>query len=396
MILKKRLGVVFAVVFVDFLGLSFILPLYPELSSRFGLSAFEITLLAALYALMQFIFSPVFGRLSDRLGRKPVLLLSSLGTAISFLFFGLAKSVLVLFVARIINGIFGASVAVAQAYIADTTEHEERTEGMGIVGAALGLGLILGPAISGFLGKFGFGAPAFGAAIVTLTNFFLIAFFLEESLKKEFRTKRKLTLRHFNLERFKDIVKHPFVGRVIATYFLAMFALAEMQHIAILFAESRFHLTVAESGLFFAFIGVVLILVQGFLVGRAEKFLGESRIVLLGILFMTVGSFLIPTAERIWTITLFAGLVVLGAGLYLPAINSLVSKNSSHREQGEIFGITQSLIGIALILGPIIGGFLFDFLGSGSPFFLAGIFTLLSFYYAWKVFKILKVSNREF
>ena len=381
---------------MDFLGLSFILPLYPELAQRFGFSATVVTLLAASYALMQFIFSPILGRLSDRVGRKPVLLLTSLGTVASFVFFGLAGSVWMLFVARIFNGIFGASMAVAQAYIADSTGSHERTEGMGAVGAALGLGLIFGPAMSGFLGKFGFGAPAFGAAALALINTLFIGLFLEESLKKEHRASRSIAFFQFSLEQFRKIWRHRLLGNILRVYFLATFALAGTQHIAILFAESRFHLTAAEAGYFFALIGLVLVLAQGFLVGRLERFMGEARVVLWGTLLMAAGYFLAPLAERIWTIALFGGLVAFGAALYLPAVNALVSKNSSRSEQGEVFGITQSLVGIALVGGPVLGGFLFDFLGSGAPFFAAGFFTLFSFFYGWKILGVLKFANREF
>ena len=176
--LNKKLGAIFAVVFIDFLGFSFILPLYPDIAERFGISATSIALLASSYALMQFLFSPIFGRLSDRFGRRPILLLSSLGSAISLALFGWASSVWLLFVSRILNGIAGSSVAVAQAYIADVTGQEERTGGMGLLGAALGLGLVLGPALSAFFGRFGLGAPAYGAAALSLVNFIIIAHFL--------------------------------------------------------------------------------------------------------------------------------------------------------------------------------------------------------------------------
>ena len=165
-----KTGVIFSIVFVDFLGLSFILPLYPELANKFGLSATLITILSASYALMQFLFSPILGRLSDRFGRKPILVVTSLGTAVSFVLFGWANSVWLIFASRILNGIFGSSVAVAQAYIADVTGKHERAEGMGVIGAALGLGLIIGPAMSVFLGHFGFGVPAYAAAAITFLN----------------------------------------------------------------------------------------------------------------------------------------------------------------------------------------------------------------------------------
>ncbi|MDP3764150.1 MAG: MFS transporter [bacterium] len=385
-----KTGVIFSIVFVDFLGLSFILPLYPELASRFGLSATLITLLSASYALMQFIFSPILGRLSDRIGRKPVLVVTSLGTAVSFLLFGWANSVWLIFASRILNGIFGSSVAVAQAYIADVTGRHERTEGMGTIGAALGLGLIFGPAMSGFLGHFGFGAPAYGAAILTFLNSIFVIFFLKESLAKNLRVKKKILNLEIHIKNIAEVLKHPLMGRIMLTYFLAMFALASVQNIATLFAEERFHLTIAEIGIVFALIGLVLLLAQGFLVGRLVKYTGESVIVVLGIFLSMLGYFMTPTIEYIWLVLIAAGFMALGVGLCIPALNSLISKNASGKEQGEIFGAAQSLIGFALIFAPIFGGGLYDLFGSGSPFFAAGFITLIALYFALVVFGKLK------
>ncbi len=392
-----KTGVIFSIVFVDFLGLSFILPLYPEIASRFGLSATLITLLSASYALMQFIFSPILGRLSDRVGRKPILVVTSLGTAASFLLFGWANSVWLIFASRILNGIFGSSVAVAQAYIADVTGKNERTEGMGTIGAALGLGLIFGPAMSGFLGHFGFGAPAYGAAVLTFLNSIFVIFFLKESLAKNLRVKKKILNLEVHFKNLAEVLKHPLMGKIMLTYFLSMFALASVQNIATLFAEERFHLTIAEIGIVFALIGLVLLLVQGFLVGRMVKRIGESKIVTLGIFLAAIGYIMTPTIEYVWFVLVSAGFMALGIGLIIPALNSLISKNASREEQGEIFGVAQSLIGLALIFAPIFGGGLYDLFGSGSPFFAAGVITLVAFYFSLSVLnKLKRVEKRDF
>ena len=388
-------GVIFTVVMVDFLGLSFILPLYPALAERFGLSATLITLLAASYALMQFLFSPVLGHLSDRLGRKPILVLSALGTAGSFFLFGWAGSVWLIFLSRILNGIFGSSVAVAQAYMADITPKEERTQGMGLLGAALGLGLIFGPAMSGFLGNFGFGAPAYGAALISFLNSFLVMFFLKESLPKELRSKKKIFSSNIHFKQLTEALKHPLMGNILVTYFLSAFALAAVQNIAILFAEKRFHLTLTESGYFFAFLGVVLVLTQGFLVGKLVKKSGEAKVVLAGLILITMGYIATPLIEYIGFMVFAAGFIGFGAGLYLPAINSLISKNAAHGEQGGIFGVTQALVSAALIAGPVFGGGLYDVLGSGSPFFAAAIVTLTALYFSLKVLKKLRRVEKE-
>lgn len=392
-----KTGVIFSIVFVDFLGLSFILPLYPEIANRFGLSATLITILSASYALMQFLFSPMLGRLSDRFGRKPILVITSLGTAVSFLLFGWAKSVWLIFASRILNGIFGSSVAVAQAYIADVTGRHERTEGMGTIGAALGLGLIIGPAMSGFLGHFGFAAPAYGAAAVTFLNSIFVIFFLKESLAKNLRVKKKILSLEMHTKQLVEVLKHPLMGRVMLTYFLAMFALASVQNIATLFAEERFHLSITEMGVVFASVGLVLLLVQGFLVGRIVRYSGESKVALMGIFLAAAGYTIVPTIRYVWLVLFSAGLIALGIGLFVPALNSLISKNASREEQGEIFGVAQSLIGMALVVAPVFGGGLYDLFGSGSPFFAAGAITLISLYFALSVFnKLKRVEKRTF
>lgn len=385
-----KTGVIFSIVFVDFLGLSFILPLYPALASKFGLSATLITLLSASYALMQFIFSPILGRLSDRIGRKPILVITSLGTAASFMLFGWANSVWLIFASRILNGIFGSNVAVAQAYIADITGKHERTEGMGTIGAALGLGLILGPTMSGFLGHFGFGAPAYGAAALTFLNSIFVIFFLKESLAKNLRVKNKILSLGVHFKQLVEVLKHQLMGRIMLTYFLVIFALSLVQNIATLFGEERFHLTIAEIGVVFALIGSVLLLVQGFLVGRLVKYKGESKVVILGICFNVVGYIMTPTIEYVWFVLISTGIMALGTGLCVPALNSLISKNASHEEQGEIFGVAQSLIGVALIFAPVFGGGLYDLLGSGSPFFAAGAISLIALYFSFSVLRRLK------
>ncbi len=180
------------------------------------------------------------------------------------------------------------------------------------------------------------------------------------------------------------------MSALLINYFLAMLGISIMQNVAGLFANQRFHLTLSETGYFFAYIGIIMIAVQGVMVGRLAKFSGETIIIVLGLILATLGYFLIPTSRMIWTIIATAGVAAAGVGLYIPSVNSLISKNSSVKEQGEIFGVAQSLVGLALIFGPVMGGFLYDNLGSGSPFFAAGLITLASLFFALKGFKKLR------
>mgnify|MGYP001617860728 CR=1 FL=1 len=393
---RKKLAVIFVAVFIDFLGLSFILPLYPEIADKFGLSATLITLLTASYAMMQFLFSPILGRLSDRFGRKPILIISSLGTAASFIIFGLANSVWLLFASRLFNGIFGSSAAVAQAYISDVTEKSERTKGMGLMGTALGLGLVFGPSLSAVLGGYGYGGPAFGAVAITLLNSIMIIIFLKESLAKGLRKKERVFgILKFKISGFSEILRHKLMGGLVGAYFLLMFGIAAVQSIAVLFVDKRFHLTLQENGYMFALVGLFMILTQGFLVGRIERKVGESVTMIVGIILLIFGYFVTPTIENISVIIIGAGLISVGIGLCIPAVNSLVSKNASEDEQGEVFGLVQGLIGLALIIAPVFGGILFDIFGSGSPFFAAGILSVCALFIAFKSLKKIRLMEKS-
>ncbi|MDP3800411.1 MAG: MFS transporter, partial [bacterium] len=222
-------------------------------------------------------------------------------------------------------------------------------------------------------------------------------FYLKESLAKNLRVKKKILNLEIHLKNIAEVLRHPLMGKIMLTYFLSMFALASVQNIATLFAEERFHLTIAEMGAVFALVGLVLLLVQGFLVGRMVKRIGESKIVTLGIFLAAIGYIIMPTIEYVWFVLISAGFMALGIGLIIPALNSLISKNASREEQGEVFGVAQSLIGLALIFAPIFGGGLYDLFGSGSPFFAAGIITLVALYFSFSILnKLKKVEKRDF
>ena len=199
------------------------------------------------------------------------------------------------------------------------------------------------------MGHFGFGAPAYGAAVLTFLNSIFVIFFLKESLAKNLRIKNKIFDLEIHAKNVIEVLKHPLMGRIMLTYFLSMFALASVQNIATLFAEERFHLGIAEMGAVLLLVGLVLLLTQGFLVGRMVKKVGELKIVITGVFLAAIGYIIMPTIEYVWFVLIAAGFLSFGIGLFIPALNSLISKNASREEQGEIFGVTQSLIGLALI-----------------------------------------------
>ena len=367
------LVIIFVTVFIDLLGFGIIIPLLPFYAETFGASAMVVGLLATSFSLMQFIFAPIWGRLSDRWGRRPIILAGLLGSALSYLAFGLATSLPMLFAARILAGIAGANIPTAQAFIADSTTPQNRARGMGLVGAAFGLGFIFGPAIGGFLSAWGYQAPAFFAATLSLANFSAALFFLPESLPPE---RRGVSGRAGRIEAFRRAITRPRLPLVLLVSFLVMTSFASFESMFALFAEARFGFGATTIGYLFAWVGLVLAVVQGVLVGTLVPRIGEHRLVPAAILVMAValaGHALAPTVP--WLMAAL-GLLAMGMGFNSPSILAIVSRLADPADQGGTLGISQSLASLARILGPLWGGFVFDRFGPSMPLYTASALML--------------------
>ncbi len=367
------LVIIFVTVFIDLLGFGIIIPLLPFYAETFGASAMVVGLLATSFSLMQFVFAPIWGRLSDRWGRRPIILAGLLGSALSYLAFGLATSLPMLFAARILAGIAGANIPTAQAFIADSTTPQNRARGMGLVGAAFGLGFIFGPAIGGFLSAWGYQAPAFFAATLSLANFSAALFFLPESLPPE---RRGVSGRAGRIEAFRRAITRPRLPLVLLVSFLVMTSFASFESMFALFAEARFGFGATTIGYLFAWVGLVLAVVQGVLVGTLVPRIGEHRLVPAAILVMAValaGHALAPTVP--WLMAAL-GLLAMGMGFNSPSILAIVSRLADPADQGGTLGISQSLASLARILGPLWGGFVFDRFGPSMPLYTASALML--------------------
>ena len=367
------LVIIFVTVFIDLLGFGIIIPLLPFYAETFGASAMVVGLLATSFSLMQFVFAPIWGRLSDRWGRRPIILAGLLGSALSYLAFGLATSLPMLFAARILAGIAGANIPTAQAFIADSTTPQNRARGMGLVGAAFGLGFIFGPAIGGFLSAWGYQAPAFFAATLSLANFSAALFFLPESLPPE---RRGVSGRAGRIEAFRRAITRPRLPLVLLVSFLVMTSFASFESMFALFAEARFGFGATTIGYLFAWVGLVLAVVQGVLVGTLVPRIGEHRLVPAAILVMAValaGHALAPTVP--WLMAAL-GLLAMGMGFNSPSILAIVSRLADPADQGGTLGISQSLASLARIVGPLWGGFVFDRFGPSMPLYTASALML--------------------
>ena len=362
------LVIIFLTVFIDLLGFGIIIPLLPFYAEHFGASALAVGLLSTSFSAAQFLFAPFWGRLSDRVGRRPVILIGLAGSAASYALFAMAESLPMLFVARTMSGIAAANVPTAQAFIADVTPVEHRARGMGVIGAAFGLGFVFGPAAGGFLSRWGYAAPGWFAAGLSLVSFTIALIALPESLPPEARTAPR---RQTRLQSFRLAMERPHLPLVLAVYFLVIAAFSSFEAMFALYGAWRFGLTAASIGYVFAFVGIVLATVQGLLVGRVVRRTGERRLVPAAILVLAAGLVLVPLSGSVWTLTAACAVIALGMGFNSPSMLSVISQLADPRWQGGTLGISQALGSLARIVGPAWGGWVFDRFGPAVPFVTA-------------------------
>ncbi|MGH9944993.1 MAG: MFS transporter [Pyrinomonadaceae bacterium] len=358
---RSPLVVIFMTVFIDLVGFGIVMPVLPYYAEdpRFDASPLTLGWLFASYSIMQFIFSPILGRLSDRHGRRPVLLLSIIGTGIGFLVMGLANTLWVLFAGRILDGITGGNISTAHAYVADVTTPENRAKGMGLIGAAFGLGFIFGPAIGGVLSGWGVHVPFLFAAALSFANAVLLYFVLPETVTKDHPA------RHSAGRSYVALVRR-LSGRtltlVLAIYFLFVVAFSIMTTVFALYTMYRFGYDAQQNGYLFAFIGVIAVILQGGLIGRLAKRYGESPFVILGAALFVIGLFALPfvgpTSGGLLALLGLLALFACGNGMATPSLTSLASKAAGEHEQGTALGLTQSAASLARIVGPLLGGWL--------------------------------------
>jgi len=368
------LVVIFVTVFIDLLGFGIIIPLLPFYAESFGASALTIGLLGTSYSAMQFLFSPIWGRWSDRIGRKPIILVGLMGSCLSYFTLALAPSLAMIFVARLIGGIAGANIPTAQAYIADVTTPENRARGMGMVGAAFGLGFIFGPAIGGVLSRFSPATPMWFASALCLANFVAAWLLLPESRHVDESTK---TLGR--LEAFRHALSRPTLLLVLALYFIVTLAFSGFEATFALFSEAKFGFTSSTIGFVFAFIGVVLATVQGVLVGKAVKRIGERRLIPAAIFAVALGLGLVPFAWSVPTLLGALGVLALGMGFNNPSLSSMGSLLADPNDQGGLLRLASSLASLGRVVGPAWGGYLYDAYGMRTPYVSAAALMMIAF-----------------
>jgi DHA1 family tetracycline resistance protein-like MFS transporter len=360
----------FLTVFIDLMGFGIVIPLLPIYAERLHATPFAAGSLIAVYSLMQLVFAPVWGRISDRVGRRPVLLVSLLGSAVSYLLLAAAGSVEMLFGARLLAGIAGANIPVAQAYIADVTSSAERAAGMGMIGAAFGLGMVIGPAIGGGLSLLGPRVPELFAATLCVVNVALAFRRLPESLPPSQR--REGRFRHpLALASLRDAIAPAGAATLLAVFFLVTLCFAVLEGTFSLAATHRYGYGAAQVDWLWLYMGLVAVVVQGRLVGVLARRVPERALVVAGTAALALGLAWIPFAGGLATLLVALGLVIGGQGLAGPSLSSLISKTAGARSHGQVLGVSQSLSAGGRVLGPAGGGFLFDRMGVGAPYLMA-------------------------
>uniref|UniRef100_A0A7V3E7J4 MFS transporter n=1 Tax=Ignavibacterium album TaxID=591197 RepID=A0A7V3E7J4_9BACT len=382
---STALLLIFLTVFIDLLGFGLLIPILPA----FGLKVLNIDeaaigIVISAYSFVQFIFNPIFGRISDKRGRKPVIVFCLLLNAAGYLMFSITDSYLLLLLSRIIAGIGGSSISVAQAYIADVTTTENRSKGMGIIGSAFGLGFVFGPLLGGLLSEFGYAVVGYVSAGFSFIAFILTSILLPESLKitEQYQSgnfQKSRTQRLIDVQSFKHVFKKPDLALLISLFFVLTFSFANIYGTFALLGIQVYHFTDKQNGYMFGIIGLTSAIVQGTLIGKINKVLSKKNIFIISSFLISLNLALIPYAGNFLGLAVVGFFLSIGTGLFQPTILSLISEVTSEQEQGMTLGINQSMSAFARMLGPLWGGFAFEYLGYPFPFLTGAFFTAVIF-----------------
>lgn len=368
-------------VFLYLVGFGIIIPILPLLGKELGGSASQVGWLMAIFSFMQFVFAPLWGHFSDRYGRRPILVSCLIGEALTYVWFAFTRDFTSLFLARMLAGFFGASLSTASAYISDITPPKERSKGMAIIGAAFGLGFVVGPALGGILIKVGnrFSAdPLMGSTFASLfvaalcfITFIFAYFKLPESLTEERKKEAQANKKRHRFTLLADKLKVPTLNTLIISFFCNTLGMASMEATLVLFVGANFGWTAMNVSFGFAYVGVIMIITQGYLVRKLLPLFGERKIAILGLTIFSLGMAGIAISTSIGMLAVAMTFLALGNGFSNPSLMGSISLVSSDKDQGVNMGVAQSASSLGRILGPLLGGYCYDKISDRSPFLLS-------------------------
>ncbi len=376
----RRLSVLMATAFVDMMGYALIFPLLPFYATRFGADPFTVGALMATFALAQMLVAPLWGRLSDRVGRRPVILGALLISAVSFVTFAFAESVLVLFACRLLQGVGGGTTGVLSAYVSDAVGPEERAKGLGWITAATSAGVMIGPAIGSFAIRWGTAAPGLIAAVICVLNILFAWRWLPESASSEpagqdtEKPRQRQPLRREIL----GVLRRPTakISALIWVYAAGMMAFFAMNAVTALYLGAHFGITEESIGWFYFAVGAVSVVVRALVLGVVVKRFGEVRVLRLGAVTLGLAMIMMPLAADIWQFLAMALFVPVGTAFLFPSTTSLISRYADPREVGQTLGVQQAFGGTSRLLGPVWAGAVFQQIGHPMPYWLAGALVL--------------------
>ena len=371
---KQVLRLIFLIMLMDVVGMSIIFPVAPYIVQRYSNDALMVTMLTVIYAGAQFFAAPALGKISDRVGRRPVLLVSVLGSAIGYFIFGLGGALSVLFLARLIDGITGGNISTASAYIIDVSKPEERTKNFTLLGMAYGIGFILGPALGGLLGQWNLNAPAYLAGSIFLVSTVLVYFRLPESLPAERRTRSRLRLNDFNpFASVAQMLFKPGLGLILMIVALFNFGFDGVNSVMGVFIKNKYTTTPLTLGLLFVFVGLATAFVQGALIQRLVPRYGEKRMALVGLLGSVIGWPLIMLTPMLWMLFPVTFLQSGITGFIWATTGAMAAGLVNEHEQGQLAGVNVALAGLMSMLGPLWAGAVYDHVTPNAPFWMGSI-----------------------
>jgi MFS family permease len=372
---RSRFAILFFTVLIDLIGFGIIIPILPYYAQRMGAGGLGVGLLFGIYSGMQFLSTALLGRLSDRVGRRPILLTTIILNVGGYLLFAAAHTYVLLFLARVVSGFGGGNISAAQAYVADITTPAERSRGMGMIGAAFGIGFVLGPAIGGFSAHtYGPTAPALVAAALSFLNLVSAYFVLPESLRADLRATRPL----FDFSNLGRALRHEKLAPLMWAWGIAAFAFAGYTVALPLWTGAKFGWRERELGWFFTLIGATAAIVQGGLFGRIAKRTGDRRLVIAGGFGMAAAIAVVPALRTVPVLYAFTIVLAFSNSIFVPAATGLVSVFADPTEQGTVLGAAQALSALGRLLGPIFLGQLFDVVSPAAAFVAAGLIMVVA------------------